>query len=117
MKRPTYVVEAYLEEGTMFVVPKSDLDLANHKTLGGTLTGAASQDTVEVVCLDLSATEHLDATALGAIIHSSRRIKEQGKKVRILLPASGSVHTIFSVADLLKWEVIEIIEEDSLAQQ
>lgn len=62
---------------------KGELDVSNVEQLRVTLAKAESQS--ENVVLDLSRVEFIDSTALGAIVGATRRLRDRGGDLRLVV--------------------------------
>lgn len=94
----TLTLETTVHESYAVVTVHGEVDLATAPRLRDCLTGLAA-DGHQRVILDLSETEFLDSTGLGAIVTGLKRIRARGGDLRMVC-ASPRVRTAFEITSL-----------------
>jgi anti-sigma B factor antagonist len=85
-------------DGFAVVTISGQVDLASAPGLRACLLDLASDGKVRIV-VDLSTTEFLDSTGLGALVAGLKRVRLRGGEMRLVVP-TPSVRKVFEITSL-----------------
>jgi anti-sigma B factor antagonist len=94
MSDPRYLVE--MISGVPVVTGPAEIDVTTTDQLRAALRQAAAPGHATVV-VDMTRTRLCDSAALGVLIRAHQRALEEGGEVRLVIPAGGAVHRIFTL--------------------
>lgn len=95
---PDYGVEVAQRDGWAVVAISGQVDLATAPALKERLLQLVAEGQEHLVC-DLTSTEFLDSTALGALVSVLKRLKVKGGEMRLVC-SSPSILKVFDITGL-----------------
>jgi anti-sigma B factor antagonist len=96
--------------GETIVTVSGEIDMATGEALGEVVDRAIDETTVEPVLLDLAGCTFMDSTGLAELLRVGRRLKEQGRPLRICR-MRGPVRHVFELTGLGKSGIFELSDE------
>jgi len=110
---PDYGVEVGQRDGWAVVAISGQVDLATAPALKERLLQLVTDGEEHLVC-DLTATEFLDSTALGALVSVLKRLKVKGGEMRLVC-TSPSILKVFDITGLDRVFAIHASLDDATA--
>ena len=93
-------------DGTV-VTPRGRLTMVSAKSFRETVTAEITRGAGDIVVVDLSQTEFVDSSGLGALVSISKRIREAGGELRL----SGLNEDLRSLFELTKLDTLFAIAD------